>query len=110
MQIRNLALAFFFIFLLILLILSQILEPREIKISEISGRNIGESVKLAGEIKTIQIKSNVTILSISDETGIINGIIYDKINIEKNKTYYFFGEIKEYNLELELEIEKIMGS
>jgi RecJ-like exonuclease len=109
MQAKNIFLVLFFINLLILCILSQVLEPREVKIKDVSKSNLDESVKIIGKITEFQNKANLTIIKIVDETGIINGVIYEKISFEKEKNYLFYGKIKEYNQDLEVEIEKITG-
>jgi len=112
MQTKQSSLIFFFIGLLVLFFLSQILEPQEIKIDKITRKNLDEKVKITGSIQSIIEKSNITILTINDSTGAIQGIIYEKLNLSilnsnKSELYEFQGKISEYNNNLEIEIEKI---
>jgi len=107
MQTKLFAITIFFVFLIVLFTLSQTIETKIVKIEDITTRNIDERIKIIGNIDDILQKANVTIITINDSTGVIPGIIYEPISLGKNIQYSFEGKIKEYNQELELEIEEI---
>jgi len=98
--------------LLMLFYLSQSPEINEtgaVKIGEISGEDLGRSVKISGAIKEKSItKSRNFYGYIGDETGNIRFFVFNSNSsknfgcIEEGKTAEMFGKIEEFGGELEI--------
>ena len=92
----------------ILIIISNIIEPKLSKINDIDRENIEEFVKIRGDIIKVRNIGNITLLDIKDETGEINGIIYENVNIMMENNTETIGKVINYENELEIEIRKII--
>ncbi len=92
----------------LLLFLSQTLEPKLIKISEINDDVLEQNVKVQGNVASLKKYGNMAIISLEDETEKINVVVYNlKENISFSGKIQVIGKIKEYNNELEIEANKI---
>jgi len=107
-------LSLFFVISLIgvflLLILSNILEPRLISIEKINDRFIDKKVKVQGEIFNIKTykDSDFQVTSIKDKTGKID-ITTDKIlNLKNNQTIIVIGKVTQYKQYLQIQADKIL--
>jgi len=107
-------LSLFFVISLIgvflLLILSNILEPRLISIEKINDRFIDKKVKVQGEIFNIKTykDSDFQVTSIKDKTGKID-ITTDKIlNLKNNQTIIVIGKVTQYKEYLQVQANKII--
>jgi DNA/RNA endonuclease YhcR with UshA esterase domain len=98
--------------ILMLLFLSQTLEPKTKAISEITEKNINEIVKIQGQITDAREYNNKTfqVLTIKDKTGNISAIMNanNPIVINKSKTYSIIGGVQTYNKSLQIAINKIV--
>ena len=107
-------LSLFFVISLIgvflLLILSNILEPRLISIEKINDKLIDKKVKVQGEIFNIKTykDSDFQVISIKDKTGKID-ITTDKIlNLKNNQTITIIGKVTQYKQYLQIQADKIL--
>jgi len=92
----------------ILLLLSNLLEPKLIKISEISIKDLDKNVKIEGKIKNIRNYEQFTILTISDTTDKIDILINkNKFNTVKNQTLTIIGTVNLYKDILQIKVVKI---
>jgi len=108
MHLTKLALITFLIGLIALFFLSSSLEPKQVRISEISGKMMDNYVKISGEVVKIKQFDTLTSLTISDDTDNIT-VICPKTNISKDSFVEVIGKVKEYKGILEIEAEKIQG-
>lgn len=91
-----------------LLFLSQTLEPKVIKISEINDNMLEQYVKVQGNVVSLKSYGNMAVLSLEDETGEISAVAYSlKENLNLGGNLEIIGKIKEYNGKLEIEASKI---
>jgi len=93
----------------ILLILSNILEPKLISIEKINEELIDRKVKVQGEIFNIKTykDSDFQVISIRDETGKID-VTTDKIlNLTNNQDIIVTGSVQEYKQYLQIKADKI---
>jgi DNA/RNA endonuclease YhcR with UshA esterase domain len=94
----------------ILLLLSNILEPKLTNIEQINEKMLNRKVKVQGEIFNIRVHedSDFQIISIKDETGKID-ITTDKIlNLTNNQEITVVGSIQEYKEFLQIRADKIL--
>lgn len=92
----------------VLLFLSNSLEPKLIKISEINDNMLEQYVKVQGNIISLKSYGDMAILSLEDETGKISVVVYNlKENLSLSGKIEIIGKIKEYKGELEIEASKI---
>ena len=89
----------------LLIIISNFIEPRLSKIESIDRKNIEDFIKIKGNISDI--KNIGTLFRIGDETGKINGIIYDNEKIKERKNVIIIGKIMDFEGELEIEVRSI---
>jgi len=89
-----------------LLLLANIISPKEVSLGEIKDNMLNQKVKVKGTIFSIQDKETFKILSIKDQTGRIDvlcecgNLTYLDIEVE--------GTIKEYREYLQIQAEKIV--
>jgi RecG-like helicase len=98
--------------ILVLLIISN-LEPKITTINQITNEKIDLSIKIKAIIQRISIskQKEYTFLELADKTGNISASLFsNKANLTKNKEYYFYGKISEYNKTLTLNIDRIASS
>lgn len=97
--------------IIILLFLSQNLEPPEVKISEITEGNLNQRVKIAGGIASVKDfdDKNFQILTIKDSEKSITAIANSKTGLEINKSaqYIIIGKVQEYNSTLQINSDVI---
>ena len=91
----------------LLIIISNFIEPRLSKIESIDRKNIEDFIKIKGNISDIKNIGNMTLFRIGDETGKINGIIYDNEKIKERKNVIIIGKIMDFEGELEIEVRSI---
>lgn len=105
----KLSLTVLLISLFLLTILSNSLEPKTIKIININEKMLDEWVKVKGrasEIKTIKTETGkMTLFKVVDETGSIEVVFYDSINITENVEV--IGKVTEYKNKIQLQATKI---
>jgi DNA/RNA endonuclease YhcR with UshA esterase domain len=93
--------------ILILLILSNTLTPKLFNIKDINSNDAYKKILLEGVVVSIKNYPDFTIIRLKDNTGSINVIVEDNIDLEKNTTVKIIGKINEYNNELEIKADKI---
>jgi DNA/RNA endonuclease YhcR with UshA esterase domain len=107
-------LSLFFVISLIgvflLLILSNILEPRLISIEKINDKLIDKKVKVQGEIFNIKTykDSDFQVTSIKDKTGKIDITIDKILNLKNNQTITIIGKVTQYKQYLQIQADKIL--
>jgi len=107
-------LSLFFVISLIgvflLLILSNILEPRLISIEKINDKLIDKKVKVQGEIFNIKTykDSDFQVISIKDKTGKIDITIDKILNLKNNQTITIIGKVTQYKQYLQIQADKIL--
>ncbi|MDP3027746.1 MAG: hypothetical protein Q8N63_08640 [Nanoarchaeota archaeon] len=93
----------------VLLILSNILEPKLMNIEQINEKMLNRKVKVQGEIFNIKSyeDSDFQIISIKDNTGKID-VTTDKIlNMTNNQEIIVIGSVQEYKQYLQIRADKI---
>lgn len=98
-----------------MLIFSSYIEPKEIKINEISRDNIGEKIAITGIVESIKESSNSksSFITLNDGTSKINIILFEstltelkesgiELNSFKNQRVKVIGSITEYKSTIEL--------
>lgn len=98
-----------------MLVFASYIEPKEMKISEITRNNIGETVSIVGVVDSIKMSSNggSCFLSINDGSGKLNVIIFEStlaelqdagndVNDFKDHKVKVVGSITEYKSSMEL--------
>ena len=97
--------------ILILLFLSQTLQPEVKNISDITEKNLGEVIKLKCQIMGAREYNNKTfqVLTIKDSTGTISAVMNadNQIIINKSKNYSIIGKVQAYNRTLQISINKL---
>ena len=97
--------------ILVLLLIMNLKYENLIEISAINKALLDKNIQIQGEITKIKNQDNLQILTIKDNTGKINAVLYkntnQKINLNENQTIILHGKIKEYNSQLEIIADKI---
>lgn len=90
----------------LLLFLSNSLEPRLVRISDINDNLLEQHVKIQGNITSFKTYGNLAVFSLEDEGGNIPIVAY---NLKGNLTgrVEIVGKVKEYKGKLEVEASKI---
>ena len=95
--------------ILILLILSNSLQPEKINIKDINFQDLNKKIQTQGiitSIKTFQ-EQDFQIINIKQENYSIAVLVNQKTNLTKNQTIKVIGKITEYKEDLEIQAEKI---
>lgn len=106
MKIAKLALITALLGVFILIILSQYLEPKIKPISEIDRSEIGNFVKVSGKVSNIK-QTKITTFDLSDKTGEIKIVSFDKIDISINSNLEIIGKVNTYFNSLQIEVREI---
>ena len=88
-----------------IILLSGMLEPKLIKISDIDSGMVGESVRVVGDISKIK-QTKITSFTIKNDSSDIYAFSYEKLNISQGN-YEAIGKVNEYHGILEIEISKL---
>ena len=107
MNLEKISLIISVVGIIFLLILSQKLEPKEMKISDISNKMIEGYAKIRGDLVSIKSLDNMQILKIEDKTGIITAVVYGKTNLSNGTRVEIIGKVVRYRGSLEIEVQKI---
>jgi len=81
-------------------------ELEESRIVDLEEMNEDDEVKIIGVVESVKKRNNVTIISISQKE-IVEGVIFENIDIDKGNEIEVIGELKDYQGEKEVIIEKI---
>ncbi len=92
--------------ILLLLFLSNILEPKLIDIEKINNRMVNRKVKISGTVIEIYDKETFKILIVKDKTGKIN--VLCKCRDIKNESIEVIGRVKKYKNQLQINADKIL--
>ncbi|PIN77253.1 hypothetical protein COV15_02810 [Candidatus Woesearchaeota archaeon CG10_big_fil_rev_8_21_14_0_10_34_12] len=106
-MIDKLLLIISFVFIFILLILSLIIEPKLTQINQLNPIQLDSLVKIQGQLIKIQQKSQITILTIQDSSGIIEAVLFERTRLQENQTIEVIGKLSKYNNQLQINIDKI---
>jgi DNA/RNA endonuclease YhcR with UshA esterase domain len=109
MNLKKISFIFALLGILLLLAISQSLPAKELKISDINEFQLNKVVKVKGLVfnqRNFQ-NENFQIISIKDETGKIDIITNDIINISNDDIILVQGKIKEFNGFLQIQSDKI---
>ena len=88
-----------------IMLLSNNLEPKILRISSIDGGMVGQSVKVVGDISKIK-QTKITSFTIKDDSSDIYAFSYDKLNLSSGR-YEVIGKVNEYHGVLEIEMSKM---
>lgn len=101
-----------------LFIYSYAMEPKEMEIGDIETSNIGDEVKIRGQIKdTYSSEDGHFFFKVEDETGEISSVIFkdgfkemglDRDKLQPGKVVEIEGEIDTYNRKLQILPDKIV--
>lgn len=99
--------------IMILLFISQQLNPKTSSISQLNESELGKRVLIEGKIIEIKDYSNNTfhIIEIQDETSTISAVFNTKsqeIHINSSLNYTIIGKLDQYNKTLQINVEKII--
>ncbi len=92
---------------LILLILSEYSQPTYFLIKDLTDEKLESKVRLQGEIISISETPEVTFLKLKDQTGIINLVVFDKIDLKKGSIVEVKGILEKYQGGYEILTDKI---
>ncbi|MBI5148637.1 hypothetical protein HZA33_03075 [Candidatus Pacearchaeota archaeon] len=107
MSLEKVSLIISFVGIILLLFLSQNLEPKLVKISEINDKMTDSYVKIKGNLTEIRSLEGMQILNINDGTESISAVIYTKANLTKGAELEIQGKVVRYRSSLEIEAQKI---
>ena len=92
----------------LLLLIANIIEPKQTNISDIKLDDVNRKVKVRGQIDSIKNYETIKIITISDKTGKIDLIINSKnISLIKNQNITVIGRLTQYKGKLQIQVEKI---
>ncbi len=106
----NLFLVISLLGIFLLLLLSNILEPKLISIKEINDKFIERKVKVQGEIFNIKTyeDSDFQVISIKDNTGKIDITTNSILNLTSSQEIIVTGSVQEYKKFLQIQADKII--
>ena len=111
MNIEKAALLTAFVGICLLLFLSSRLEPKLVKISDISAKMLDSPVKVQGRVIELKEKESSLLLVLNDSSGSIDVFSYtkDELNLSELKgvNVEIIGKVSEYKGKLEITAEKI---
>jgi len=90
----------------LLLLLSNILEPKLIAINKINENMLDQNVKIEGTIEKVQNKGSFEIFSLKDSTKSIDVLCECNLTLKNNLTV--IGKVQEYKNNLQIQAEKII--
>jgi len=106
----KLSLAISLLGIIILLILTNTLEPNLKSIGEITTKDLNKKTKVQGTIINIRSfeESNFQIISIRDSTGKIDITTNKILELKNNQIIIVTGRVTDYKQDLQIEAEKII--
>jgi len=107
MNIEKISLIISFVGIVMLIFLSQTLEPKEMKIYDINSKMLEGYVKIVGNLTDIKNLENMQILTVNDPTESIKVVVYEKTNLSKGMKIEVIGKVVRYKSSIEIEAQKI---
>jgi aspartyl/asparaginyl-tRNA synthetase len=95
--------------ILILLILSNIIEPLRIKIKDIDSSLVFKKVKIEGRVEKVKDYKKFLVIEIND-SKVISVLVQKNIKVKQFEELIIIGKVSEYKNEFELVAEKIYRS
>jgi|GEM_PF-4417704 RecJ-like exonuclease len=97
-----------FIGIIVLLVLSQFVEPKTISIKEVDETIIGQTISIYGNITSVRNFENIELLSVEslEDTSRITVVVFEKADISEGIAK-ITGKVKEYNNQIEIEAAEI---
>ena len=98
----------------ILLLLSDILEPAQVKINELNFNQLNKDIKISGNVLSIKNfqEDEFLILTLADSTGEIEVLVDYKKSpplIQKNQRITVTGKLSQYQKKLQIQADKILA-
>jgi len=95
--------------ILLLLFLSDFLEPELTNINQINNKLLNKKTKIQGQISNIKTYTNQSfqVISIKDSTGEIDITLSKILNLTKNQNITVIGMVNEYNKNLQIQADEI---
>ena len=96
--------------ILLMIFLSNHLEPKQVTVAEALNKSLDEKVTVIGKIIDVRSmkSSDFKILKIKDDTGSIAGTLNSrKLSINESQDYKIIGKISEYNKTIQISIDRI---
>jgi len=112
MNLLKISMLISFLGIYLLLLISGISQPKLIKIDKINLNQLNKKIKIQGKIVQHKNYNNFQILTIQDDTGKIEALLNVPAKLispikTKNKTLTITGRVSQYNLKLQIQVEKI---
>lgn len=107
MKILHISFAITIFGILILLLLSNILQPPLTKINQLTTKQLNKQIQIQGEIIKIQTQPTFQIITIQDSTSEINAILTISSNIKINQKIILIGTLTQYKDQLQIQTNKI---
>ncbi len=92
---------------LLLLFLSNNLEPKLSEINDIKISNIDNFVKINGEIASIKEFESTMIINVKDDSDKINVVLFEKAQLSNGMQVEIIGKVSEFNNEVQINAERI---
>lgn len=86
----------------LLFIISTTIKPLSLKIIEINPDLINKNIEISGKAIYVKKSEGLTVLKIKDETGIIDAVIFEKRNINRNQEISLIGKVSRYKGKLQI--------
>ena len=103
MKIAKLALITALLGVIALIILSYAVEPKLQDVSEISKADLGNFVKITGQISNLK-QSKITSFDLSDQTGEIIVVSFEKLDLSNKDNLEIIGKVDQYYGRLEVKV------
>ncbi len=93
-----------------LLFLSQQIEPKLIKISDVNGGRLEQNVRVRGSITSIKETDKMLLFNVEENNHSIGAIAYknrQRVDIARGMRIEIAGRVKEFYNEVEIEVDSI---
>lgn len=107
-MIEKISLIASFIGIIVLLILSQFIEPKIVQIRDIDETMIGQTIAIYGNVTSIKNFENMELFSVEslEDGSRITVVVFERTNISGGIAK-ITGKVKEYNNQMEIEATEV---
>ncbi len=93
--------------ILMLSFIGDVVPQTRVEIKEISQKDVDKGVYVEGTVDRIGVKGTTTFFTLKDETGSVQGVMFNKVQLNKGQKIGVAGKVQQYKGNLELVADEV---
>ncbi len=93
--------------MLMLGFIGDVAPQTRVEIKEIGQKDVDRGVYVEGTVDKIGVKGTTTFFTLKDDTGSVQGVIFNKVQLKRGQKIGIAGKVQQYKGDLELIADEV---